>query len=334
MIHPMFAPAPMFNPFALRSLELPNRLLLTPGYTDCQAQDGKQDDTYGEQISSLAGRRAGLILTGPVAISAEGRITPGDPGIYTQAQCAFWARFNEQLHNESGLKIAITLNHAGRRGSSRSRTEGLDRPLQVGSWQLFAPSPLPYTSITPVPRGMEQADIERVRADFVQAAQFAREANFDMLQLHMAHGYLLASFLSPLTNQRSDDYGGSLELRMRYPLEIFDAVRRVWPVDKPVAVMLNANDCVKGGLTIEDAVSVARTLKEHGCDIISVSAGQTTSDGKPAYGRGFLTAYSDRIRNEAGIPTIVEGYLTTSDEVNTIIAAGRADLCIIESSDT
>ncbi len=162
----------------------------------------------------------------------------------------------------------------------------------------------------------------------------ALDAGFDLLQLNMAHGYLLASFLSPLSNQRVDEYGGTLEQRMRYPLEVFDAVRASWPADKPLAVALNASDCVTDGMTIEDAVLVARTLKEHGCDIISVQVGQTTSEGEPAYGRGFLTAYSDRIRNEAGIPTIVGGYLTTSDEVNTIIAAGRADLCIIESSDT
>lgn len=175
--------------------------------------------------------------------------------------------------------------------------------------------------------------MERVRDDYAQATQFARDANFDMLQLNMAHGYLLASFLSLLTNQRGDEYGGALEQRMRFPLEILDAVRDIWPADKPLSIALNASDCVKNGLTIEDAVIIARALKEHGCDIIAVLVGQTTSDSEPAYGRGFLTAYSDRIRNEAGIPTIVGGYLTTSDEVNTIIAAGRADLCIVESSD-
>jgi anthraniloyl-CoA monooxygenase len=177
---------------------------------------------------------------------------------------------------------------------------------------------------------MDRADMEQVCNDFVRAAQMAQEAGFDMLQLHFAHGYLLASFLSPLTNLRCDEYSGDLEQRMRFPLEVFDAVRAAWPQDKPISVALSVTDCVKGGFDVEDAVSVARKLKEHGCDMIEVLAGQTTLDAGPAYGRGFLTAFSDQVRNEAVIPTIVGGYLTTSDEVNTILAAGRADLCIME----
>jgi anthraniloyl-CoA monooxygenase len=183
-----------------------------------------------------------------------------------------------------------------------------------------------------VPKEMDRADMDRVCNEFVQAAQMAREANFDLLQLHMAHGYLLASFLSPLTNLRTDEYGGNLEQRMRFPLEVFDAVRVVWPEDKPLSVALSATDCVKGGFGVEDAVVVAKVLKAHGCDIIEVQAGQTTLESEPAYGRGFLTPLSDRVRNEAGIPTMVGGYLTTSNEVNTIVAAGRAELCIMEMS--
>jgi len=333
-IHPIFAPSPMFNTLTLRSLTLPNRLALTPGYGDYPVRDKAQDDRHNEQMLALARRGVGLVLTGPVAISAEGRITPDCPGIYSQQHHATWARLNNKLHRETHSRIAIVLNHAGRRGSTQPRAaNGLDRPLRTGNWPLLAPSPIPYTPRSQVPEAMDRAAMEWVRDEFVLAARYAAEAGFDMLQLHMAHGFLLASFLSPLSNQRDDEYGGTLEKRMRFPLEVFDAVRANWPAEKPLSVELNGSDCAKGGLTIEDAVIVARTLKEHGCDIIAVQAGQTTSDGEPAYGRGFLTAYSDRIRNEAGIPTIVGGYLTTSDEVNTVIAAGRADLCIIEPSD-
>jgi anthraniloyl-CoA monooxygenase len=253
--------------------------------------------------------------------------------MYTRLQVEKWAELVEDIHRVMEQKIGIDLNHAGRRGSTRPRAEGLDRPLRQDNWPLVSASAVPYGPHNQVPQEMTGEDLERVCHEFVRSAQWAMEADFDLLQLTMAHGYLLASFLSPLTNQRDDEFGGALKQRMRYPLDIFDAVRAVWPADKPLSVALNASDCVKGGMTIEDAVIVARTLKEHGCDIIAVQVGQTTSDSEPAYGRGFLTAYSDRIRNEAGIPTIVGGYLTTSDEVNTIIAAGRADLCIIESSD-
>ena len=333
-IYPIFSPAPMFSSFIARSMELPNRLAMIPGYGDNPVLEPELGDRYSDIISVLARRGVGLVLTSPVAISAGGRITPNCPGIYSPQHCAVWTRLNESLHSETCSRIAIVLNHAGRRGSTQPRSlGGLDRPLPFDNWPLLAPSPIAYTSISQVPREMDRADMERVRDEFVQAAQLASDAGFDMLQLHMAHGYLLASFLSPLSNQRSDEYGGALEQRMRYPLEVFDAVRACWPAHKPLSVALNASDCVKGGMTIEDAIIIARALKERGCDIIAVQAGQTTSDSEPAYGRGFLTAYNDRIRNEASIPTIVGGYLTTSDEVNTIIAAGRADLCIVESSD-
>ena len=221
------------------------------------------------------------------------------------------------------------MNHAGRRGSTRPRTEGLDRPLKQGNWPLLSASPLPYTSQSQIPKEIDCAGMDQVRNDFLRSTRLAQQANFDLLQLNFAHGYLLASFLSPLTNQRGDEYGGTLEQRMRFPLEVFDAVRALWPEDKPICVALSATDCVKGGFTIEDAVTVAAALKAHGCDLIEVQAGQTTPDGEPAYGRGFLTLLSDRVRNEAGISTMVGGYLTTSNEVNTILAAGRADLCIM-----
>ena len=264
-----------------------------------------------------------------MAISAEGRITPEDVGIFNANHIEVWKQTVDFIHSQTPAKVAIQLNHAGRRGSTRPRAQGLDRPLHNDNWSLLSASSTPYTPSSQVPKEMDRVDMDSVREDFVRAAQRALEADFDVLQLNFAHGYLLASFISPLTNLRSDEYGGDLEHRMRFPLEIFDAVRSAWPQDKPISVTISASDCSRGGFEVDDAVKVAKMFKEHGCDIIAVAAGQTTIDSEPAYGRGFLTPYSDRIRNEAGILTMVGGYLTTSDEVNTIIAAGRADLCIM-----
>jgi anthraniloyl-CoA monooxygenase len=249
--------------------------------------------------------------------------------LHNSEQESVWTRHLELYHRHPA-KVCAVLNHAGRRGSTRVTWWGElpDRPLREGGWPLLAPSALPYTPFSQVPRAMDRADMERVRDEFVQAAKRARGAGFDLLMVHMAHGYLLASFLSSLANKRDDDYGGSPENQLRFPLEVFDAVRAVWPKEKPLGVVLNADDCARGGLTVEDAIAIARVLKDHGCDLIQPLAGQTVPDATPAYGRGFLTRYSDRIRNEAGIATLVGGYLTTMDEINTILAAGRADLCI------
>ena len=340
----LFAPSPMFSPLKLRSLVIPNRFALARAVEGIPSDLPEKDHTGspGHGVLEKSGfdrlltdsrRRAGLVLIGPVAISAQGRITPRCAGIYTERQVETWKKLVSEMLNAGAQITGIELNHAGRRGSTRPRAGGLDRPLPGYNWPLLSASAIPHGSNSQTPREMTCEDMDRVCQEFVCAAKYALDAGFDLLLLNMAHGYLLASFLSPLSNQRADAYGGTLEQRIRYPLEVFDAVRASWPADKPLSVALNASDCVTGGTTIEDAVSVARMLREHGCDIIAVQAGQTTSDSEPAYGRGFLTAYSDRIRNEAGIPTIVGGYLTTSDEVNTIIAAGRADLCIIEPSD-
>jgi len=249
--------------------------------------------------------------------------------MYEAKQITTRANMVQPIHTNPPAKIAIQLNQAGRSGSTRPRLQGLDRPLRQGNWPLLSASPIPYTSQGQVPKEMDRADMDRVCQHFVRAAQMAHEANFDLLQLNFAHGYLLASFISPLTNQRTDEHGGDLEHRLRFPLEIFDSVRIIWPADKPISVSLTVTDCIKGGLDIEDAVIVSKILKTHGCDILMVLAGQTTPDGEPSYGRGFLTPLSERIRNEAGIPTIVGGYLTTTNEVNTIIVAGRADFCIM-----
>ncbi|MBA2288026.1 MAG: FAD-dependent monooxygenase, partial [Ktedonobacteraceae bacterium] len=323
-LHITIAPPPMFAPLTLRDLTLPNRVIV-------EHRDARAPLVGLSALPpAIALSGAGLVMTGPVAVSADGRITPDDAGIYTSEHVAAWAEIVQSIHSCSPAKVGVQLSHAGRRGSTQPRTQGLDRPLREGNWPLISASPLPYTPESQVPKEMDRADMDRVQAAFVQATHMALEAGFDLLQLHFAHGYLLASFLSPLTNLRADEYGGNLEQRMRFPLEIFDAVRSAWPQERPISVALSVIDYMKGGLTIEDAIQVARALKEHGCDIIAILAGQTTMQSEAAYGRGFLTPLSDRVRNEAAIPTLVGGYLTTSNEVNTILAAGRADLCILE----
>ncbi|MEO6891084.1 MAG: FAD-dependent monooxygenase [Ktedonobacteraceae bacterium] len=319
------APPPMFAPLTLRDLTLPNRVIVE--YRDVRTLARGA----GAQPPDVALTGAGLVMTGLVAISADGRITPDDAGIYTSEHIIAWAEIVQSIHSCSPAKVGIQLSHAGRRGSTQPRTQGLDRPLREGNWPLLSASPLPYTPQSQVPKEMDRAEMDRVQAAFVQAARNALEADFDLVQLHFAHGYLLASFLSPLTNLRTDAYGGDLERRMRFPLEIFDAVRSAWPQERPISVALSVTDYMKGGLMVEDALQVARALKEHGCDIIAILAGQTTMQSEAAYGRGFLTPLSDRLRNEAAIPTLVGGYLTTSNEVNTILAAGRADLCSMET---
>lgn len=312
----LFAPAPLFAPFTLRAVTLSSRVV---------AIAGPPDDPHRTQDVG-----AGLLLTPIVAVTPQGRITPEDPCLYAPEHLAGWRRFVDVEHARSPApRVALQLGHAGRRGSTRWRTDALDLPLRSGNWPLLAPSPLPYTPYSQVPGAMGQTDMQRVLQAFVRAARLAEEAGFDLLQLHWAQGYLCASFLSPLTNQRADDYGGNPARRMRYPLEIFDAVRAVWPERKPLSVALQASDGLKGGLTTDDALQVARVLRDHGCDLLEVQAGQATPESELPYGRGYLTALSARLRNEAGLPTMLGGYLTTSNEMNTILAAGRGDLCIV-----
>jgi anthraniloyl-CoA monooxygenase len=329
---PMIAPPPMFTPLSMRATTLPNRVALVPR-VQCAARDGLPDSDYPSRLIRCANAGAGLIIVGPVAVSAEGRITPECPGMYSEEHLRFWAETVQTIHTHSSARIGIVLNHAGRRGATQPRAQGMDLALHNEGWPLLSASPLPYTPRSQVPREMQRADMEHVRDNFIRAARMAQQAGFDLLQLHFAHGYLLASFLSPLTNRRGDEYGGDFENRARFPVEVFDAVRKIWPQEKPLSVVISASDCVRGGATVEDAIALARILRSRGCDIVSVQAGQTTPEGVPKYGRGFLTPYSDRVRNEAGIATIVGGYLTTSDEVNTILAGGRADLCIMEPPD-
>src|SRR5438874_4800603 len=322
------APPPMFTPFRLRELVLPNRVVVS---SMCQysAEDGTPDDWHLVHLGSRAIGGAGLVMTEMTDVSREGRISPGCAGMYKPEHVTAWKRIVDFVHGHSPAKIGLQLAHAGRKGSTRRLWEGIDEPLPSGNWALVSASPLPYFPHSQVPRAMERRDMEAVRDDFARAARMAEEAGFDLLELHFAHGYLLASFLSPLTNRRADAYGGSLVNRARFPLEVFDAVRAVWPAARPMSVRISATDWAEGGMTPADAVEVARLLKAHGCDIVDVSAGQTVPEQKPVYGRLFQTPFADRIRHEADIPTMTVGNVASYADVNSIIAAGRADLCVL-----
>ncbi len=266
------------------------------------------------------------MFTEMTCVSDNARITTGCAGLYSDAQEAAWKRIVDFVHVNSGTKFCLQLGHAGRKGATKLMWEGMDQPLPQGAWPIMAASPLPYYPDSQVPREMTRADMNAVIADFMQAVERGVRAGFDMLELHCAHGYLLASFISPLTNVRTDEYGGSLKNRLRFPLEVFRAMRRAWPGGKPMSVRISATDWQDGGLTGDDAVLVARAFADAGCDLIDVSTGQTVADAEPVFGRMFQTPFSDQIRNEAGLATMCVGAITTADQVNTIIAAGRADL--------
>ena len=321
-------PPPLFTPFRLRGLVLENRVVVS---AMCQysAEEGRPNDWHLVHIGSRAIGGAGLVMTEMTDVSAEGRITPGCAGMYEASHVEDWRRIVDFVHRNSYAKIGMQLAHAGRKGATKLSWEGDDEPLEEGAWPLLAPSPLSYLPHSQVPRPMERADMDQVLTDFVRSARWAEEAGFDLLEIHVAHGYLLSTFISPLTNRRTDEYGGSLENRMRFPLEVFDAVRAVWPEGKPISVRISATDWAPGGVAPEDSVEVARMLEEHGCDLVDVSAGQVVADAKPVYGRLFQTPFADRIRHEVGIPTMAVGAISSYSDVNTILAAGRADLCAI-----
>jgi anthraniloyl-CoA monooxygenase len=325
----IIAPPPMFTPFQLRQMQLSNRVVLAPT-ASYSAQEGLPNETHLNQLLCRAKGGAALVLTEPVAVSAQGRITSGCAGLYTAQQQAAWANIVKAVHSQSKAKIALQLNHAGRRGSTRPRQQGLDRPLLTGNWPLLSASALPYTPRSQTPAAMSRAEMDKVKDDFIQATHMAHEADFDMLQLHLAHGYLLASFISPLTNIRTDDeYGGPLENRLRYPLEVFEAVRAVWPESKPLAAAIPASDWVNGGFEMDEALILAQMLKERGCDILEPLAGQSVPHPKPVYDPPFLLLYSDQIRNLVNISTLASGGITTTDQINSILGAGRADLCVL-----
>jgi anthraniloyl-CoA monooxygenase len=330
--NPLVAPPAMWTPLRLRETELPSRLALAAAPTYA-AEEGMPTQAHAEQLLRRACGGAGLAITEPAAVTAEGRITPGCLGMYCPAHADAWAQILASCHRQASAKLALHLSHAGRRAATRPRTQGLDIPLREGGWPLLAASAIAYGQASQVPRALACDDMEQIREAFVLAARMAHQAGFDMLLLNAAHGYLLGGFLSPLANQRADEYGGSVENRLRFPLAIFDAVRAAWPEQKPIAVAINATDWATGGIEIDDAIAVAHALKAHGCDLIAVHAGQTMPHAQPSYDPGTFAQYSDLVRNEAGVRTLATGYSTTSDQVNTLLASGRADLCMFYPPD-
>ncbi|GMA14282.1 bifunctional salicylyl-CoA 5-hydroxylase/oxidoreductase (plasmid) [Deinococcus metallilatus] len=323
---------PMLTPYTARSVTLKNRIVMSP-MAVYSAVDGVPNDFHLVHLGARALGGAGLIFTEMTCVSADGRITPGCCGLYNEAQRDAWARIVNFVHTQSDAKIGMQLGHAGPKGSTRRAWDGTDLPLSdpaEPNWPLLAASEQQYLEgVSQVARAATREDMDRVKADFVRAAHRADEAGFDWLELHCAHGYLLSSFISPLTNHRTDEYGGSLENRLRFPLEVFRAIREVWPQDKPISVRISAHDWVEGGITPDDAVQIARVFKAAGADMIDCSSGQVTKKEQPVYGRMYQTPFADRVRNEAGIPTIAVGNIFEADHVNSIIASGRADLCAI-----
>jgi anthraniloyl-CoA monooxygenase len=322
---------PMFTPFTARSVTLKNRVVVSP-MAQYSCVDGIPGEFHLVHLGARALGGAGMVVAEMTCPSPGARITPGCPGLWNEAQAQAWKRIVDFVHRESDAKIAMQLGHSGAKGSTNAPWDhaGADHPLPAGNWPVIAASPVPYLDEDgPTPKAMDRADMDRVTADFVRAARYAADAGFDWLELHCAHGYLLSSFISPLTNKRSDAYGGSLDGRLRYPLEVFAAVRAVWPAHLPMSVRISAHDWVEGGITPADAVEIARAFKAAGADLIDCSSGQVSAQQKPTYGRMYQTPFADRIRNEAGIATIAVGAISEADHVNSIIAAGRADLCAI-----
>jgi anthraniloyl-CoA monooxygenase len=322
-------PPPMFTPFRLREVVVPNRVVVSPM---CQymAVEGTVGDWHLQHLGSRAVGGAGMVYAEMTDVSPEARISPGCAGLYKPEHVGAWKRIVDFIHGQSPAKVAMQLGHAGRKGATKNLWEGDSEPLPEGGWELLSASPLPYfPDRSQTPREMTRGDMDEVLRDYVRATEYANEAGFDLLEVHMAHGYLLASFISPLTNQRADEYGGSLENRMRFPLEVFDACRAVWPDELPMSVRVSAVDWMPGGIGPEDTVEVSRMLVSHGCDVVDVSSGQTVPDQQPVYGRLFQTPFADRVRNEVGISTMAVGNISSWMDVNTIIAAGRADLCLI-----
>ena len=319
---------PMFTPFRLRALTLANRVVVSP-MAMYSCRDGLPDDFYLVHLGSRALGGAGLLFTEMTCVAPDARISPGCAGLWNDEQALAWKHVVDFVHTRSSAKIGLQLGHAGPKGSTQLGWEEIDEPLAQGNWPLIAPSPLAYGPTNQVPRAMTRADMDRVRDEFVRAAQWGAACGFDILELHCAHGYLLSSFICPLTNRRADEYGGALANRLRYPLEVFRAVRAVWPDERPMSVRISAHDWAPGGNTPDDAVDIARQFRAAGADLIDVSSGQTTRLARPVYGRMYQTPFSDRIRNEVGIATMAVGNIFEPDHVNSIIAAGRADLCAL-----
>jgi anthraniloyl-CoA monooxygenase len=323
-------PPPMFAPLKLRDMEIANRVVVSP-MCMYSAEDGTPNDFHLVHYGARAAGGAGLIFTEMTDVSAEARITPGCAGMYKPEHAAAWKRIVDYVHTHTGAKIALQLAHAGRKGSTRVPWEEdfADQPLESGNWELIGPSAIAWSERNATPRAMTRADMDQVKADFVRATLMGEEAGFDMLELHCGHGYLLSSFLTPISNQRTDEYGGSVENRLRFPLEIFEAMRAAWPAHKPMSVRISATDWHDDGLTTADSIAIAQAFTDAGADLIDVSAGQTTPLARPVYGRMFQTPFCDRIRNEGRVRTMAVGNIFEPDHVNSILAAGRADLCAL-----
>ena len=320
---------PMFTPYTVRGVTLKNRVVVSP-MAQYSAEDGLVGDYHLVHLGARAMGGAGLVFAEMTCVSPEGRITPGCPGLYRPEHTEGFRRIADWIHRHTDAKFAIQIGHAGAKASTRLAWEGIDQPLASGNWPIMSASEQQYLEgVSQVSRAMTRADMDRVRDQFVATTQAAAQAGADWLELHCAHGYLLSSFISPLTNHRDDDYGGSLENRLRYPLEVFAAVRAAWPADKPMSVRISAHDWVEGGITPDDAVEIARAFKAAGADMIDCSSGQVSKKERPVFGRMFQTPFADRIRQEAGIPTIAVGAISEADHANSILAAGRADLCAV-----
>ncbi|MFC5170944.1 bifunctional salicylyl-CoA 5-hydroxylase/oxidoreductase [Streptomyces mutomycini] len=321
---------PMFTPLRLRGLELRNRVVVSP-MDVYSAVDGMPGDFHLVHLGARALGGAGLVMTEMVCVSPEGRITPGCTGLWTDEQAGAWTRITRFVHESApGAAIGVQLGHSGRKGSTRLMWEGIDQPLDEGNWPVSAASPLPYAhGVNQIPQALDRTGMDMVRDRFTEAARRAARCGFDLLELHCAHGYLLSGFLSPLTNVRTDAYGGSLENRLRFPLEVFDAVRAVWTQDRPMTVRISATDWARGGTSDEDAVAIARAFAAHGADAIDVSTGQVVADEHPEYGRSYQAPFADRIRNALDVPVIAVGAISSWDDVNSLLLAGRADLCAL-----
>src|SRR3982075_3085007 len=317
--------APMFQPLRLRDMTLANRAVVSP-MCMYSAKEGVPGDFHFVHYGARAIGGAGLIFTEMTCVGRDARITPGCTGLWNDEQEAAWRRIVDFVHANSAAKICLQLGHAGRKGATKLMWDGMDRPLEQGGWDVLSASPIPYFPDSQVPREMDRAAMDAVKAAFVSSALRGERCGFDMLELHAAHGYLLASFISPLTNQRDDAYGGSLEGRLRFPLEVFGALRAAWPAHKPMSVRISATDWAEGGVTGDDAVDIARAFAGAGVDLVDASTGQPVRDAQPVYGRMFQTPFSEQVRNDARVATMCVGNITTSDQVNTILAAGRADL--------
>ncbi len=321
---------PMFSPFTLRGVTLPNRVVVSPMAQYSANEDGTPSDWHFVHLGARAAGGAGLVMTEMTCVAPDARITPWCPGMWNEDQMREWARIVRFTHEHTPAKIGLQLGHAGAKGATQKMWEGVDLPLPEGEWPLIAPSEAQYLeNVSQTARAMTRADMVRVRDEFVQATQLGERAGFDWLELHCAHGYLLSAFLSPLTNHRDDEYGGSVANRLRFPLEVFRAMRAVWPADKPMSVRISAHDWFPSGNTPDDAVVIARAFRDAGADMIDVSAGQVVKNEKPVFGRMWQTPFADRIRQEVGIPTMAVGAITDADQLNSILAAGRADLVAV-----